>query len=129
MIGDVGGQGVAGGLSLGDELDLGRGVGAPGERWGRGGFDYREPFAGGQLAGEVVHHGLDRLPFHVQGLLLDRWAALFEVLDGLADGDAVLVGTAPPPGARVRPVATAANGMAGGQGAEAATAVMQTMGR
>ena len=40
-----------------------------------------------------------------------------------------LVGTAPPPGARVRPVATAANGMAGGQGAEAATAVMQTMGR
>ncbi|HMR71598.1 MAG TPA: efflux RND transporter periplasmic adaptor subunit, partial [Rubrivivax sp.] len=52
-----------------------------------------------------------------------------EVLDGLADGDAVLVGTAPPPGARVRPVATAANGMAGGQGAEAATAVMQTMGR
>ena len=87
VVGDVGGQGVAGGLGLGDELDLGRGVGAPGERWGRGGFDHREPFAGGQLTGEVVHHGLDRLPFHVQGFLLDRWAALFEVLNGLGRGE------------------------------------------
>jgi len=86
VVGDVGGQGVAGGLGLGDELDLGRGVGAPGERWGRGGFDHREPFAGGELAGEVVHHGLDRLPFHVQGFLLDRLATLFEVLDGLSRG-------------------------------------------
>ena len=87
VVGDVGGQGVAGGLGLGDELDLNRGVGAPGERWSRGGFDHREPFAGGELAGEVVHHGLDRLPFHVQGFLLDRWAALFEVLDGLGGGE------------------------------------------
>lgn len=54
-----------------------------------------------------------------------------EVLDGLADGDAVLVGAAPPPGSRVRPVAAAADatGAAGGQGAEGAAAAMQTMGR
>jgi len=87
VVGDVGGQGVAGGLGLGDELDLGRGVGASGERWGRGSFDHGEPFAGGQLAGDVVHHGLDRLPFHVQGFLFDRWTALFEVLDGLCGGE------------------------------------------
>ena len=87
VVGDVGGQGMAGGLGLGDELDLGRGVGAPGERWGWSGFDHREPFTRGELAGEVVHHGLDRLPFHVQGFLLDRWAALFEVLDGLGGGE------------------------------------------
>ena len=34
-----------------------------------------------------TNHGLDRLPFHVQGFLLDRWAALFEVLDGLGGGE------------------------------------------
>ncbi len=51
-----------------------------------------------------------------------------EVLEGLADGDAVLVGDAPPPGERVRPVAgpPAATGRPGG---EAGAAMTRAMGR
>ena len=87
VIGDVGGQGVTGSLGLGDELDLDRGIGTPGQGRGWGGFDHRQPFARGELAGDVVHHGLEGLAFHVQGFLLDRLAALFEVVDGLGRGE------------------------------------------
>jgi HlyD family secretion protein len=55
-----------------------------------------------------------------------------EVVDGVADGEQVLVGAAPPPGSRVRPVeglAAAAAGAGGAGGGEAVSAMTQSMGR
>jgi len=56
-----------------------------------------------------------------------RTVSAVEVLDGLADGDAVLVGDAPAPGQRVRPVPWAP--AAPGGGGEAGAAMTQAMGR
>ncbi len=57
-----------------------------------------------------------------------RTVAAAEVLDGLADGDTVLVGDAPSPGQRVRAVPWTPSSPGGGSG-EAGAAMTQAMGR
>lgn len=57
-----------------------------------------------------------------------RTVAQVEVLDGLADGDAVLIGEAPPPGERVRTVPWVP-ASPGGSGGDAGAAMTQAMGR
>jgi len=87
--------------------------------------------AGGAVPAEVwvVQDGRVQARRVVLGL---RTLQAVEVVDGLADGEPVIVGPAPAPGARVRPVADAGSapmGSAGHQGADAAAAMTQAIGR
>ena len=80
-MGQLGGQPMTGRLGSGDQRHLGGGVGAGRQYLGLLAFDDRYSLACGQLAGDVLHHRLQGLAFHVQGLLADGLPALFQVAD------------------------------------------------